>query len=71
MERFGPFLQLPVAEDGCSVSDLSRLLLERFPEVGQDALKGVRSAVADEIVTDDHHVAAGEEVEFFPLFSGG
>lgn len=55
-----------------TVAELRRALAQRHPALADDLLGSfVRACVADTLVADDHPLADGDEVEFFPPLSGG
>ena len=64
--------RLPISET-CTVAEVRTLLASRG-EVWEKCLGPsavVRAAVNQEIVPDDHVVAVGDEVAFFPPVTGG
>ena len=64
--------RLPIS-DQCTVADVRATLAARG-EIWERCLGPaavVRAAVNQEIVPDDHAVAVGDEVAFFPPVTGG
>lgn len=58
--------------DAPSLSTLQAILSEQLPEVARALASGKgRSAVNQAIQTDDVTLRDGDEVAFFPPFSGG
>lgn len=58
--------------DAPSLSTLRSVLAEQLPEVGQALASGKgRMAVNQVIETGDASLSDGDEVAFFPPFSGG
>jgi molybdopterin synthase sulfur carrier subunit len=61
-----------LALDGpCTVGDLRRRLVEADPAADILLEPGVRASVDREIAGDDMALSPGQEVAFFPVFSGG
>lgn len=68
----GRTLSADLPPDGCTVADLRRLLAEADPALGTElARPGVRAVTGDAFLADDHRLAAGDRVEFWPPVSGG
>lgn len=58
--------------DGCTVSELRKLLARRYPEAETDlARPSLRACVDDTVVGEQFRVGPGAQVEFFPPLSGG
>lgn len=58
--------QLP----GCSVAEVRRRLCQIYPSA-RDSLRRSRACINDMVVTDDHLLGSGDEIEFLPPVSGG
>ncbi|HVI33494.1 MoaD/ThiS family protein [Phenylobacterium sp.] len=71
-DTFGRSAQVSIPREGCRLSDVMASLCELF-DTGATALteRGLRTAVAREIVIGDVWVRPGQEVAFFSPFSGG
>jgi molybdopterin converting factor small subunit len=71
-ETIGRRVAVRVPDGGCSISELRSMLVEAHPEAEADLVNpALRACVEDRIVSEDHRVKEGEEVEFFPPLSGG
>ena len=67
----GREMELP-AETGCSIAELRERIAEHRPSAAGPILsQRIRACIGDTIVAEDHIVAPGEQVEFFPPVSGG
>jgi len=67
---FGGPADVPVPDEGVTVSALRRLLAERY-EAEAILERSVRAVVNDEIVLDTHIIYPGDTVEFLSPVSGG
>ncbi len=58
--------------DGATVGDVRRMLFDRYPEATASLARGDVMACIDDQVVGDHVVlAAGQDLAFLPLLSGG
>jgi molybdopterin converting factor small subunit len=70
-EVMGRELELS-AQQRCSIAELRERIAAERPEAAEPMLnKRVRACIGDAIVGENHIVAPGEHVEFFPPVSGG
>ncbi len=63
-------LTLELAGEACTVGELRRTLVERFPGISEN-LAAALAAVNEEFAFDGDPVQDGDEVAFFPPVSGG
>jgi molybdopterin converting factor small subunit len=71
-ERIGREGELDAPPSGLTVAAVRALLAQRHPHAAADlSAAAARACLGDRIVGEDHRVAAGETVEFFPPLSGG
>jgi molybdopterin converting factor small subunit len=70
-EAIGRQVELEPGE-GATVGDVRRMLFDRYPEATASLARGdVMGCVDDQIVGDHIIVAAGKDLAFLPLLSGG
>lgn len=71
-DRVGPRVHVDVPPEGCSVSDLRRLIASQYPDVSAEITgPRVRACIDDMIAGEGQPVGAAGTVEFFPPVSGG
>ena len=71
-ELIGREIRLDPPTDGCTVSELRRLLASLYPDAELDLMSpSLKACIADSFVEEDWPIAAGETVEFLPPLSGG
>ena len=70
-ERLGRERKLAVPAEGCTLAELRQRLCAADPDAAEALGKGVRASIDREIAGDDARVRPGQEVAFFPVFSGG
>jgi molybdopterin converting factor small subunit len=71
-ETIGRTVTIETAGDGCTVSELRKLLASLHPQAAADlARPSLRACVDDELVGEDFRLVVGGKVEFFPPLSGG
>jgi molybdopterin synthase sulfur carrier subunit len=70
-ERLGRAREVAVPSEGCTLGELRARLVEADAAAAEALGAGVRASVDREIVGDEAVVRPGQEVAFFPLFSGG
>jgi molybdopterin synthase sulfur carrier subunit len=70
-EAIGRELTVDFPPEGCSVSALRKLLVERDPAFAPLARPSTRACVDQVIVPEDCIIRPGKEVAFIPPLSGG
>lgn len=70
-ERLGRLRKLAIPMAGCTLGELKARLIEADPDAAEALDAGVRASIDREICGWDARVAPGQEVAFFPIFSGG
>ena len=70
-ERLGRLRKLAIPAGGCTLGELKARLIETDPAAAEALDAGVRASVDREIAGWDARVLPGQEVAFFPIFSGG
>ena len=70
-DTLGRQRKVAIPAKGCTLGELRRRLCETDPDAAEALNKGVRASIEREISGDDAMVRPGQEVAFFPIFSGG
>ncbi len=70
-ETLGRELRIAIPAAGCTVAELRKRLAEADADAGEALGSGVRCSIDREIVGEDARVKPGQEIAFFPVFSGG
>ena len=70
-DKLGAELEFDPPAGTDTVAKLRDILADRFPDASTDFRKRTRACVGDSIVGEDHALASGQVIEFFPPLSGG
>jgi molybdopterin synthase sulfur carrier subunit len=70
-EDIGVDVSEDLPSEGCSIATLRRLLVAKSDSYAPLARPSVRASVDQVLVPDDYVIRPGQEVAFFPVFSGG
>jgi molybdopterin converting factor small subunit len=70
--RLGSEREIEIPDEGCSVADLRRLISAQHADAAEAlSSRPIKVAVDQEIVGEDAHVMAGQEIAFLSPLSGG
>jgi sulfur-carrier protein len=70
-DAIGAEIAQHVPLEGCSIARLRKLIVANDEACAPLASSSVRASVDKVLVREDHIVRPGQEVAFFPMFSGG